>query len=44
MNTNNKSLKQAADNFAAAHNATQVTFQQLAQQNAQLQSTIPAMQ
>ena len=44
MNTNDKFFKQVADNFAAAHNATQVTIQQLVQQNAQLQSTIPAMQ
>ncbi len=44
MSSNDKSFEQAADNFDTAHNATQVTIQQLAQQNAQLQSTIPSMQ
>ena len=39
----NKSFEESVDKFATAHNAMQTTIEQLTQQNAQLQATIPQM-
>ncbi len=44
MNKNDEIFEQTTDNFAAGHNATQVTIQQLAYQNVKLKSLILAMQ
>ncbi len=38
------SFKQTVDKFVEAHNATQTSIEQLTQQTAQLQATIPMMQ